>query len=360
MTIADRSAPAGPALKTYLPELERLKALCDAIPNTPMQAMAKVGALVTVNMRYERVMVDRNLIEHPYDLVAGILRDAYAYVSAWRDSGFAEEAGPPLAREPIAMEARHEDLFQQLWTRFNDREYEDRIARYVHRLRINGLDAAWMDGRRCIDFGCGHGNFAHALLRAGAGYVYGLDFGSHSIEYAIRARDRLGVSPSRLEFAVGSVYDVAQPDAAFDFVIQNGVFHHLDDEDRAIAEVWRVLKPGGWFWVYTDGSGAISHDLWDASVHILRGVPQSFVLQCLDQLHLQTGKRYHLGDGLNAPYRHTTWAALTARLTRHGFGNFRRLVGGFDTDFDHDAIAADRYGPEKFGEGDLRCLAMKL
>jgi hypothetical protein len=80
----------------------------------------------------------------------------------------------------------------------------------------------------------------------------------------------------------------------------------------------------------------------------------------LDYLNIETGKRYHLGDGLNATYRHETWEGLTERLSMFGFGNFRRLVGGFPTDFDHDVIVQDRYGREKFGEGDLRLLAQKV
>ncbi len=121
-----------------------------------------------------------------------------------------------------------------------------------------------------------------------------------------------------------------------------------------------MLKPGGWFWVYTDGQGAVSHELWDASVHILREVPHEFILEVLDSLGVEVNKRYHLGDGLNAVYRHTTWEELTARLERLGFGEFRRLVGGFPTDFDHDVIEQDPYGVEKFGSGDLRLLAQKV
>lgn len=347
-------------MKTYSRDLERLKAVCDAIPNTPMQAAAKVHALAVLNLRYERIMVDRDLKEHPYDLVSSLIADAQASISAWSDAGFAERSTVPFCRDDAGIETRHERLFQALWTRFDATDYQERIERYSHRLRINGLNGDWMRGRRCVDFGCGHGNFAHAVFRSGASFVYGLDYGRGSIDYAIRARDHLGLTAEQIRFEVGSVYDVDQPDTAYDFAIQNGVFHHLEHEDRAVAEVARVLRPGGWFWVYTDGSGAISHDLWDASIHILRDVPHDFVLECLDRLNLDTGKRYHLGDGLNATYRHTTWAALTAQLARHGFGHFRRLVGGFATDFDHDVIAADRYGAEKFGEGDLRCLAMKL
>ena len=41
-------------------------------------------------------------------------------------------------------------------------------------------------------------------------------------------------------------------------------------------------------------------------------------------------------------------------------GNPRRLTGGVPTDFDHDAIAADPFGQEKFGSGDIRVLVQKL
>ncbi len=84
------------------------------------------------------------------------------------------------------------------------------------------------------------------------------------------------------------------------------------------------------------------------------------MVRVLDFLNVETNKRYHLGDGLNAVYRHTTLEAFEERLAGYGFGNFRRLTGGFPTDFDHDAIEADPYGVEKFGSGDIRLLVQKL
>lgn len=347
--------------KIYLSELEKLKIFADQIPNTRMMALGKITSLILLNMRYEQIMLDRNLDVHPYILATDLVKDTYQFLSNWAEVSFIEEpASSVLIRPDMALETGHQSLFQQLWVKFSVEAYEQRVKRYSHRLNINGLDQDWLKGFKCIDFGCGHGNFAHALLRAGADYVYGLDFGQDSIKYALAARDRLGVSASQLEFAVESVYDVSKPNNSFDFAIQNGVFHHLEDEDAAYAEVWRVLKPGGWFWVYTDGAGGISYDLWDTSVHILKNIPQELIISHLEYLNLETGKRYHLGDGLNATYRHTTWAELTNRLGRLGFGNFRRLVGGFSTDFDHDVIDADKYGREKFGEGDLRLLAQKF
>jgi SAM-dependent methyltransferase len=292
-------------------------------------------------------------------VVNDLIADAERYVTLWRHCTYAS-AGEELTAPQLAMEDRHQVLFQALWTQFNDEEYAERIDRFFYRLQINGLADGFLCGKRVIDVGCGHGNFAHALLRAGAESVVGVDFGAASIAYAIQARDRLGMDPQRLTFVEGSAYALPVPDGEFDVAIQNGVFHHLDDEDAAYREVARVLKPGGWFWVYTDGSGAISHALWDASVHILRDVPRPIVLAFLDSLGLSAGKRYHLGDGLSATYRHTTARDLLARLERHGFGQARRIRSDFPTDFDDDVIAQDRWGREKFGEGDLRYLVQKV
>ena len=341
--------------------LKDLKTYADGLPNTRMLATAKVTAMVALNMRWERLMVDRELPESPLPQVAQLIADARSQLQAWAEAAFIEGDSPADLDGPAdQMEERHHDLFQDLWMNFDESDYEDRIARYVHRLRINDLSGDFLAGRRCIDFGCGHGNFLHALIREGADSGVGIDYGEGSIRYAIAARDRLGVPERQLSFRVESVYEVEEPDESFDLALQNGVFHHLDDEDRAYREAHRVLRPGGWLWVYTDGQGAVSHELWDASVHILRGVPHGFILSVLDSLGVEVNKRYHLGDGLNAVYRHTTWEELTARMERLGFGEFRRLIGGFPTDFDHDVIEQDPYGVEKFGSGDLRLLAQKV
>lgn len=347
--------------KIYLADLEALKKEADGIPNTPMMSMAKVLALVLLNMRYENIMVNRDLDQHPYVLVKGFVEDARRFIKMWNEAAFIEKGDAAvLQRAKASMEGGHQSLFQKLWVKFSVEDYKERIDRYSYRLKINGLSDGWLKGFKCIDFGCGHGNFAHALLSGGAAYVYGVDYGKDSVEYAINARDALKVGPAQVDFKVESVYKTSRKDNEFDLAVQNGVFHHLEDEDKAIKEVRRVLKPKGWLWYYTDGSGGISYDLWDASIYTLRNIPQDFVLDTLDKLNLSTGKRYHLGDGLNATYRHTTWKEITSRLSKLGFGNFKRLKGGFPTDFDEDVIVSDKYGAEKFGESDLRILTQKI
>lgn len=346
--------------KIYLKELEQLTKEIKGTPNTKMMAQVKVDTLMIMNMRYEKVLLNRQLEQHPYLLVNDIVKDARKFFAMWKDAQFIEDPAAKLVtRNTMKLEEGHQELFQKLWVNFSADDYKSRIERYIHRLKVNNLEKH-VQGAKCIDFGCGHGNFAHALLHFGAQSVYGLDYGQDSINFATKARDALGVKEDKISFHHESVYEVKAADESFDFAIQNGVFHHLEDENKAIKEIHRVLKKGGWVWYYTDGAGAITYDLWDASVDMLRDVPQDFVIGQLKHHNLETGKLYFCGDGLNAVYRHTTYEEMTDRLSKLGFGNFKRMVGGFPTDFDHDVIAEDRYGKEKFGSGDIRLIAQKM
>ena len=344
----------------FLPDLSALEEFAGTIPDTRMVAVGKVTALAVMNMRWERVMLDDTFDQHPYPVAQQLIADARRQMETWAEARFIEGEDAPLVRPSEQMEQRHHDLFQDLWVNFSEDDYTDRIERYLHRLRINDLTGEFLAGKRVMDFGCGHGNFLHAFLQEGADSGVGIDYGEESIKYAIAARDRLGVPAERLEFRVASVYDCGEPGESFDLAVQNGVFHHLDDEDAAYQELHRVLKPGGWMWAYTDGAGGVSYELWDASVRMLLGVPHEVVTEVLDFIGVETNKRYHLGDGLNAVYRHTTLEDFLARLEGYGFGNFRRLEGGFPTDLDGQRIESVPYGREKFGSGDLRILAQKL
>ena len=343
----------------YLESLDRLSQELDATPNTLMGMTFKVLTLAVMNMRYEKIALDSSGGRHPYARVRDLIEEQRLFFRAVVDILFIEDpsgAEAPRGKQ-AALEGRHQELFNVIWDKYDDSAYDTYVDRYIHRLKVNGLENL-VKGKRCLDLGCGNGNFCFALASEGAAEAVGVDFGDRSIAFAKKQRARRPEG-ARVSFHVSTVYALPFPDASFDFVIQNGVFHHLDDEDRAIREAKRVLKPGGWFWYYTDGEGGISYDLWDRSVFLLRDVPIDLIRGVFQRLNVSVGKLAHLMDGLNAVYRHTSWARITERLSAAGFGEFRRLTGGFATDFDLDHIKSDPFGHEKFGEGDLRVLARK-
>jgi len=97
-----------------------------------------------------------------------------------------------------------------------------------------------LDGRRVLDAGCGGGLVARELAAAGA-EVVGVDRSRGSLGVARRAvGTRFAPAQGRLErlpFAAG----------AFDAVVAADVLEHLPDLPAAVAELARVLAPGGSF-----------------------------------------------------------------------------------------------------------------
>lgn len=94
-------------------------------------------------------------------------------------------------------------------------------------------------GRRILDAGCGAGPLFAALRDRGA-IVTGFDKSAGMLELA---RRRLGADADLLVAELGS--PLPFPDGTFDDVTASLVLHYLQDWGPALAELRRVLKPGG-------------------------------------------------------------------------------------------------------------------
>ena len=109
-------------------------------------------------------------------------------------------------------------------------------------------------GRRILDAGCGSGPLFAALRDRGA-IVTGFDKSAGMVELA---RRRLGDDADLQVADLGS--PLPFPDGRFDDVIASLVLHYLEDWAPALAELRRVLKPGGQLIVSVDHPFATS--LW--------------------------------------------------------------------------------------------------
>lgn len=106
-------------------------------------------------------------------------------------------------------------------------------------------------GDRVLDLGCGEGRHCHGVHMLGGVHVVGLDIDIPSLT---KARDGVEMLPERTEtddaltgFLSGSGYALPFADDTFDAVICSEVLEHLHEYKDAIAEIRRVLKPGGVF-----------------------------------------------------------------------------------------------------------------
>jgi demethylmenaquinone methyltransferase/2-methoxy-6-polyprenyl-1,4-benzoquinol methylase len=126
----------------------------------------------------------------------------------------------------------------------------DRIAPVydvMNTIMTAGLDRRWRaatvhatvhPGDAVLDACCGTGDLAREASRAGAVRVVGLDFSEPMLE---RARRK---APSA-EFVEGDVLALPFPDGEFDAAVVGFGVRNVESLERALAELRRVLKPGG-------------------------------------------------------------------------------------------------------------------
>lgn len=119
------------------------------------------------------------------------------------------------------------------------------IQRHFEAPRLRRMGGT-MDGGRALEIGCGRGIGIELILRVfGADAVDAFDLDPSMVA---RARSRLAPFGSRVRVWVGDASAMSVPDASYDAVFDFGIIHHVPQWRRVLAEVHRVLKPGGRFY----------------------------------------------------------------------------------------------------------------
>ncbi|MBN1343526.1 MAG: methyltransferase domain-containing protein, partial [Phycisphaerae bacterium] len=140
-----------------------------------------------------------------------------------------------------------------------------------------------------------------------------------------------------------------------------GVLHHTADPDKGLAEITRVLKPGGHLWLYLYGSGGL---YWHV-MYWIRGILSGVDLQqCILLLRLMGAPIRRIAEWIDdwfVPYlRAYTAEDVTSRLRELGYDNAEVLRRGVHYDTSQRRVDASSIEMDLMGQGDLRFFCTKV
>jgi 2-polyprenyl-6-hydroxyphenyl methylase/3-demethylubiquinone-9 3-methyltransferase len=145
----------------------------------------------------------------------------------------------------------HEEAHAATW-HSEDSSRELATLQLLNAARVPYFDRVWRQQLQLsparegtfLEVGCGGGIATSALATLGY-QMTGVEPAVASLDAARRHTQHLGLS-ERVSFVQGDAYDLSMfPEASFDGVVMADVLEHLYDLPAAVAQAWRVLRPGG-------------------------------------------------------------------------------------------------------------------
>lgn len=164
---------------------------------------------------------------------------------------------------------------------FTDGEAYERLMGRWSRM-VGEAFLGWLDvpkGLRWLDVGCGNGAFTEELIaRCAPAATIAIDPSKEQLAFA---RQRQGARTA--EFRVGDAQAITFDDDSFDVAIMALVLSFLPDPTRPVAEMARVVRPGGWVAAY----------MWDVPGG---GAPVTPVYEALESLGAASPRPPRPGD----------------------------------------------------------------
>ena len=179
---------------------------------------------------------------------------------------------------------------------------------HVLRVAINDLkrliDPPLPAGAVLLDAGCGQGRSFRLLRDAFApSRIIGVDADQASLECSRREAARLALD---VELAVNDCATIQHADASVDVVFCHQTFHHLVEQEKALAEFWRVLKPGGWL-LFAESTKAYI-DTW--VIRWLFRHPMHVQKSAAQYLQMLRDQGFAFGES-NVSYPYLWWSRAT-------------------------------------------------
>jgi ubiquinone/menaquinone biosynthesis C-methylase UbiE len=133
----------------------------------------------------------------------------------------------------------------KFWDRIAERYSKKPVAdEAAYQKKLEITRSYFRPDMEVLEFGCGTGSTAIAHAPH-VRHIRAIDVSSKMLEIARAKADRGNVG--NVTFEQSAIEDISVPDRSLDVVLGLSILHLLEDKERAIAKVHRMLKPGGVF-----------------------------------------------------------------------------------------------------------------
>jgi ubiquinone/menaquinone biosynthesis C-methylase UbiE len=228
------------------------------------------------------------------------------------------------------------ELFGDLWGPYDQMLFDQSVELFYKRLDLAGIPRERFQGAHCLDAGCGGGRNSIAMARLGASHVTGIDLGVQGLEDARKRSEDV----TNVDFQHASILDIPFSDETFDVVWCAGVLMITADEQQALDELARVLKPGGNLYLLVYATEGLRWPLIEWLRPFANQISQPVIERAIEAGGLAANKRRTFLDDLFCPkLDFYTWTRLEQMLRTRGFDPVERWGNHVRLDHEHDLAA---------------------
>lgn len=327
--IPAKIAAMAPCLNSgpYRDEARRFIGRVLAMPQSAENWMLRTFLCYAVFHKSEAILTDS---ANPVPAFRRLLRDAERMLDV--SCSVLPRMSPRPSKETFhSVEEATGEHYRRLFGAFRKQEFDEAARLIRTRFERNRVSSEALRGT-ALDAGCGGGRYSVALKRLGFRRVVGLDVSKEMTKEAANRIRKVRIHGVR--FVSGSTLRLPFRSDSFDFVFSNGVLHHTADWKRGVAELLRVLKPGGYGFLYLiERPGGIFWDRTELLRILMRGVEREYAYKIFELLGVQPNRRFYILDHVMVPINlRLRPDEIRRELEKRGAQDIRRFERG--TDFD--------------------------
>ncbi|MEX2426040.1 MAG: class I SAM-dependent methyltransferase [Thermomicrobiaceae bacterium] len=200
-----------------------------------------------------------------------------------------------------------------------------RARTWLHSRTVRELEHFLDAPNRVLDVGCGTGELMHEIRKAGNPNIIGIE--------PSPGASRIAREQRKLDVSTGTLEQQRYPAESFDTVLLSHVLEHLPSPVTTIAEVRRVLKPGGVIIIWVPNAASFAARLlgrywmgWDVPRHLYAFTPGS-LHRLIEGADLLPGEIFHERHGLEWAWGIRLWAE--SRFPGHSINSVLATIHPF-------------------------------